>query len=565
MTLYPHSNLMQRTISFSLLVSAAVFLAGSALGQTVLRTYVGVGGPGPDYFGSSVCALGDVNFDGVADYAIGAPSAVGGSEVHVYSGQTGLELYQAIGGAGVNQIGWQLTNMGDVNNDGAADFASSAREYSPCGCPLAVRIFSGVDGAPLFDVFGETIYDSNNDDGFGASIAGVGDTNGDGTPDLAVTASTQINANSVGKIFLFSGVDGSLLWSAETGTARGFSYDDVLQPVGDMNGDGYADFSTTYRPTSLWGGWRVYSGIDGAILHDVSGIQGRSIDQVVPLGSDMDGDGLDDYIVRGTPGGNNVYLAIASLSDLLTPHVEVGYPVFPTAYFDIADCQKDLSGDGIPDVVIHSEWLVDIYSGADLHRVQRIPGVASSQYNVRVDRTVVIDDVNFDGQADLLIGAIVGQQITDGAAKVVSGGDRIGTEYCTNATPNSTGQAGSIYAIGFNGPGTLHKWLSLQVQNLPPGQFGLFLAAMGTNFVPNPGGSLGNLCLGGAIGRFNTASQLQISDPGGQAGLEIDLNAIPQPTGSVILQSGQTWNFQMWHRDIGGTSNFTNAVSTVWY
>ena len=41
----------------------------------------------------------------------------------------------------------------------------------------------------------------------------------------------------------------------------------------------------------------------------------------------------------------------------------------------------------------------------------------------------------------------------------------------------------------------------------------------------------------------------------------MDLNALPQPSGFVSAQSGETWNFQCWFRDQNPTvtSNFTQG------
>jgi hypothetical protein len=38
--------------------------------------------------------------------------------------------------------------------------------------------------------------------------------------------------------------------------------------------------------------------------------------------------------------------------------------------------------------------------------------------------------------------------------------------------------------------------------------------------------------------------------------------ALPQPTGAVSAQVGETWNFQAWYRDSNpvNTSDFTDAI-----
>ena len=49
---------------------------------------------------------------------------------------------------------------------------------------------------------------------------------------------------------------------------------------------------------------------------------------------------------------------------------------------------------------------------------------------------------------------------------------------------------------------------------------------------------------------------------GGADGLQDD-GVLPVPQGTVIA-AGETWNFQLWHRDLGATSNFSNALGLTW-
>jgi hypothetical protein len=83
-------------------------------------------------------------------------------------------------------------------------------------------------------------------------------------------------------------------------------------------------------------------------------------------------------------------------------------------------------------------------------------------------------------------------------------------------------------------------------------------------FVANPGGSQGNLCLGGSIGRYVGPGQVQNSGAGGAISLAVNLAQHPTPTGFVAVQIGETWNFTAWYRDtVGGVavSNFANGLS----
>jgi len=137
--------------------------------------------------------------------------------------------------------------------------------------------------------------------------------------------------------------------------------------------------------------------------------------------------------------------------------------------------------------------------------------------------------------------------------------DKVGATYCI-ANPNSTGQIGDLVLTGSSSVGA--NDLRLNAFRLPNNAFGYFIASTTTGFVPNAGGGMGNICLGGNIGRgvggaiLNTGSE-------GSFGILANLAAIPQPGGPpVAALPGDTWNFQAWHRDsVGGvaTSNLTNA------
>ena len=67
-------------------------------------------------------------------------------------------------------------------------------------------------------------------------------------------------------------------------------------------------------------------------------------------------------------------------------------------------------------------------------------------------------------------------------------------------------------------------------------------------FIPNPGGSQGNLCLSGNIGRIQRQrrvrrGRMRLDQPRDQH------PESPQPGGNVAIQPGETWNFQAWYRD----------------
>ncbi len=133
----------------------------------------------------------------------------------------------------------------------------------------------------------------------------------------------------------------------------------------------------------------------------------------------------------------------------------------------------------------------------------------------------------------------------------------LGERYCSPAVQNSTGQSGVIEAYG--SPVAGGNPLRLEATQLPPNQFGFFLLSQTQGFLSGPGGSQGDLCLGGSIGRF--MSQVQNSGSAGAFGIDVDTTSLPTSPPSAA-QPGETWNFQGWHRDKNpmSTSNFTDAV-----
>ncbi|MCP3914058.1 MAG: hypothetical protein GY711_00705 [bacterium] len=143
-----------------------------------------------------------------------------------------------------------------------------------------------------------------------------------------------------------------------------------------------------------------------------------------------------------------------------------------------------------------------------------------------------------------------------GLAFVLDG--EIGTSYCGPAAPNSTGLPARISAAGSTAVAANN--VALRADDLPPGQFGYFLAGQTQGFF-NPAGSQGFICLQGTIGRYNQAANI-IQGPTGS--IALDLQSIPVSP-PVAVVPGETWSFQCWFRDNnpGLTSNFTDGVEIL--
>lgn len=96
--------------------------------------------------------------------------------------------------------------------------------------------------------------------------------------------------------------------------------------------------------------------------------------------------------------------------------------------------------------------------------------------------------------------------------------------------------------------------LRLAVHGLPSGEPGYFLMSDATGALPLGSGLL---CLGQPLVRFSK----DVLDTGGGAVQFVpDLTQLPSGT---VVQVGEFWHFQFWHRD-GASSNFSTSLGFVW-
>ncbi len=140
----------------------------------------------------------------------------------------------------------------------------------------------------------------------------------------------------------------------------------------------------------------------------------------------------------------------------------------------------------------------------------------------------------------------------------------VGDAYCPGQ-PNSTGAPAQLF---IEGSAVLSaNDITLRAESIPQGSFGFFLAGQTAGLIQGPGGSQGDLCLDGAIGRFIGPGQVLAADAAGKFSLAVDLSRVPTPTGTTSVMSFQTWHFQGWYRDTNptATSNFTEASRVTFF
>lgn len=225
------------------------------------------------FFGGAVAGIGDINYDGLDDFAIGAPmfSSVAGNQVGktyvVFGSKTafttspmniatltdGSNGFQVNGMNTAGRSGWTITAAGDLSGDGIADFAIGA-PYSSfngrasgatyvilgksstftstfilAGKPSTLPTNSPtyLDGLTGFQLAGVATGDQS-----GWSVTNGGDVNGDGADDLLIGAR------------LTSTFDGtSILTNAGAGYVFYGQPGDTIAPVTTITTDPVANVS----------------------------------------------------------------------------------------------------------------------------------------------------------------------------------------------------------------------------------------------------------------------------------------------------------------------------------
>ena len=411
------------------LASMAPFspLASQTVGGA-FEFYMQFDGPAPgDYLGHSVSGAGDVNLDGHDDFILGAPRTGGfNGSVFVHSGRNGDLLWQFDGPNFGDQLGWSVSDAGDVNQDGSPDFIAGAPSSSPGGMFRAgsAFVYSGADGSLLWRFDG-----ASDEDQLGTSVSGIGDVNQDGFDDLIVGApQPSPSAPGAGFATLYSGADGTVLWQS-TGTDLRDFFGQAVSDAGDVNQDGFNDIIVGAHGADPGGSSEagtafVFSGASGGLLWRFDGATSDlGLGWSVSGAGDVNQDGADDLIV-GAPHAHSAFVYSGADGTLLLSFdgsklgpsgSELGYSVSGAG---------DLNQDGFDDLLIgapeavgpgNAEGAALVYSGGDGSLIWTLIHPADYQGGAVSDA----GDMNQDGFLDVIAASHLAMGTTDGGSALV--------------------------------------------------------------------------------------------------------------------------------------------------
>ena len=377
--------------------------SSSAVAERAGQVFVYLGGPAMatspavvlsstktyDAFGASVAMVGDVNGDGYGDLLVrtdGDQSTIGRTptpRVLLYYGGPTLHAepdVTLVGGV-VNDENGAAAGIGDIDGDGYDDIAfggSDSDVNHTSISALRVEIHRGgptLGGAAHLKMFGQVwegqIPGRGLGDFFGSSLAGAGDVNGDGYPDVVIGAhqSNETDGNKVRVYFggpamddvadvtLAAGAGNALLYGysvAIPGDLNGDGYDDIV--IGGPDSNGYPGFPLS-RALIHFGGSSIHSSPDVTIM---SAVPTENFAATVAAAGDVNGDGYDDLAVRTIGAGADhlpvprtgprvdLFFGGATIDAVADVTLQGGAP----SAWGRGFAATDVDGDTLPDLII---------------------------------------------------------------------------------------------------------------------------------------------------------------------------------------------------------------------
>ena len=328
----------------------------SGVDGAVLRTFEGEAND--DGFGLVVTSVGDIDGRGTPDVLTGASRGgwdlAYGTYAKVFAGEDGTVLFHSGIQPARSQFGAAVACLGDLNGDGVPDFAVGRPEEpgQPGSPPGFVHVYSGSDGVELGQIAG-----SEDGDGFGASIAPLGDLDGDSIPDFAVGSPGHDRGGAVdaGRIDIFSGANLGPLRSIP----RRGEYERFGRDLASLAGNGVPGrflAASTYRSKGEAGRIAIFDAKTGRRIRWIKGGGRLAFGARLARLADIDGDGTDelavfsDTVAGPTEYDNSGLVEVFSIGTGKTLFLFRGDP--PDGANLTLCGAGDLNGDGVEELAV---------------------------------------------------------------------------------------------------------------------------------------------------------------------------------------------------------------------
>ncbi len=384
-----------------------------------------VGSHTGDDLGFSLCALPDLDADGVQELLIGLPNrdqpAPTSGHAWVVSGRNGQVLREHYGSNYGDRFGRAVAQFPDFDLDGVPEYAVGATwALNPLWVPGVeypgtATLFSGATGDVLVALGGEV-----EGECFGGGLAALNDVTGDGQPDFAIGSrfGGAIGGDPLtapGKVRIFSSATFQPVHEINGTFPGDFLAGEATIPIGDLDGDGATDVVSgawAYPNNAMQGQVLVISSASGTVLRT---LQGEEADNrfgwSLAALPDADGDALPDLLIGAPYAGSHqrgrVYVVSAVSGSVLA--VLQGKHAGEEFGGSVA-VVGDRNGDGVVDYAIgapgdaQSRGRVDLVSGATGAVIAAVVGSAAHE---RFGHTVAsLPDLDGDGVTEIGVAAI---------------------------------------------------------------------------------------------------------------------------------------------------------------
>lgn len=372
-------------------------------------------------------AVADFDGDGKPDI-VSANQAFNTVTVSMNASSTGGYLYFPAFTTYATGLGPLVVAVADIDGDGKPDIVVANSSSNTISVLLNTSVVGNISFAPKQDFATPTTP-------YGVAL---GDLNGDGRPDIAVTSSSSagfvsifLNQSSPGVVSLGSRLDisdGTLL----TGIA-----------IGDLDGDGKPDLAVCsgLQPLTILRNTGSNGSLSFAPPVSVASAGTANEGAVVALG-DLDGDGKPDIVVGN--GRNSTFSIYKNRSVPGIPYFAAA-TVIPSSYNVNGVGIGDIDGDGKPDIVTsNASDIADVFRNV-------IPAVAVPAPTI----TSFTPDSAFGGTAVTITGTNLDRvsSVSFGGTPAASFVINSSTSITAVVDAGSTGAVTVSNAAGSAGPG----------------------------------------------------------------------------------------------------------------